>query len=377
MVGAHRLPARTDVLVVGAGPAGLASAIAASRAGLKVLVVDRAAAPPDKACGEGLMPNALAALARLGVVLPFHEGAPFRGIRFVAGKTVAQADFSASCGIGLRRTRLSRILLDHAVAQGIEVHWQASTEACADGTAFVAGRPIACRWIVGADGMNSRLRRSARMATAWQGTVRTAVRQHYRIRPWTDSVEVHWGQGFQAYVTPLAPDRICVALVGGDRAPDFAALAETLPELGRRLAAAPIDGPLRGAASVSRRLASVRRGRLVLVGDASGSIDAITGEGMALAFRQAEILGPALAHDDIDVYERAHRRIAAVPLAMSRVLLLLARHSLLRGAAFGLLQAQPWLFARLLALHVADTPSVPPGWLSAFGVTERAQAGLR
>ncbi len=377
MVEARRLPARVDVLVVGAGPAGLASAIAANRAGLKVLVVDRAAASPDKACGEGLMPNAVAALARLGVVLPLHEGAPFRGIRFVAGKTIAQADFNASCGIGLRRTRLNRILLDHALAQGIEVHWHASAEAFSDGTAYVGGRPIACRWIVGADGINSRLRRSARMATAWQGGVRTAVRQHYRIRPWTDSVEVHWGQGFQAYVTPLGPDRICVALVGGDQAPDLASLAETLPELGRRLATAPIDSPIRGAISVSRRLASVRRGRLVLVGDASGSIDAVTGEGMALAFRQAEILGPALACDDIDVYEQAHQRIAAVPLAMSRVLLQLANHSRLRGAAFSLLQAQPWLFSRLLAAHVAETPASRFGSMAALVAAEATQPGLR
>lgn len=354
MVDASSLPRRADVVVVGAGPAGLASAIAIRRAGLDVLVVDRAAAAPDKACGEGLMPNAVAALSRLGVRLPREECGVFRGIRFIENGRVASGHFSQGSGVGLRRTSLSRLLLEHAGRLGIDVVWSVTAAISPAGMLSLDGRRIDCRWVVAADGVHSPLRRSLKLDTVCESRRRTAVRQHYAIRPWTDMVEVHWAADCQAYVTPLADDVVCVALVSDGAAPDFARVPQIFPDLAARLASAHSVGKVRGAISLSRRFDTVRRGRVVFVGDASGSIDAITGEGMALAFRQAENLGSALASGDLAAYERAHRGLAAVPLMMSRVLLFLARHALLRRAAFGLLQAQPWLFSCLLNAHVAD-----------------------
>ena len=69
----------TDVFVIGGGPAGLAAAIAARQKGLRVIVADGAEPPIDKACGEGLMPDGLAALGHLGIQLPFEEAHPFAG----------------------------------------------------------------------------------------------------------------------------------------------------------------------------------------------------------------------------------------------------------------------------------------------------------
>lgn len=354
MVSPQRLPRRAEVLVVGAGPAGLASAIAARRAGLDVLVVDRAASAPDKACGEGLMPNALSALARLGVSLPPHELRPFRGIEFIENHRVAGARFGQGHGAGLRRTSLSRLLLEQASKLGIDIVWNAAATLSDDASLSIGGQSVDCQWIVAADGMHSPLRRSLGIKTLWQSRRRTAVRRHYSIRPWSEMVEVHWSADCQAYVTPLAGDSVCVALVSDTGVPDFARLGCDFPRLAARLAAAQSVGAIRGAVSLSRRFETVQHGRVVLVGDASGSIDAITGEGMALAFRQAEFLGPAMAANDIVAYRQAHRPMTRVPLAMSRVLLLLARHPLLRRSAFSLLAAQPALFSRLLAMHVAD-----------------------
>lgn len=353
MVSPLRLPRRAEVVVVGAGPAGLASAIAARRAGLDVLVVDRAAGAPDKACGEGLMPNAVAALGQLGVALPAERYGVFRGIEFVDGERSAGARFVQGSGAGLRRTSLSRLLVEHAGKLGIEIVWNAQASLASDGSLQIGGSTLDCRWIVAADGVHSPLRRSLGVKALWQTRRRTAIRRHYAIRPWTDMVEVHWATDCQAYVTPLAGDCVCVALVSDRAAPDFAMLPQLFPRLAGQLAAAQSAGAIRGAISLSRRFEAVRRGRIVFVGDASGSIDAITGEGMALAFRQAALLGPALAGNDLHAYERAHRRMAALPLAMSRALLVLARHGLLRRSAVALLAAQPWLFDRLLALHVA------------------------
>ena len=83
----------TDVFVIGGGPAGLAAAIAARQQGLKVVVVDSARGPIDKACGEGLMPDGLDALRQLGVSLDKCETGSFRGIRFVGGDGSVHADF--------------------------------------------------------------------------------------------------------------------------------------------------------------------------------------------------------------------------------------------------------------------------------------------
>src|ERR1700704_5521035 len=109
-------PASCDVLIVGGGPAGLASAIAAARQGLHVEVIDAMKPPIDKACGEGLMPDSLEALAAIGFtnldrILRENETHLLRGIRFIADQTrpdpyVTEAAFPAAPGRGIRRTVL-------------------------------------------------------------------------------------------------------------------------------------------------------------------------------------------------------------------------------------------------------------------------------
>src|SRR5579862_3701 len=94
-----------DVFIAGGGPAGLACAIAATQQGLTVEVADGMTPPIDKACGEGLMPDTIEALAQLGIDPTSAESAPFRGIRFLDAdtKVSAQAAFPAASGRGIRR----------------------------------------------------------------------------------------------------------------------------------------------------------------------------------------------------------------------------------------------------------------------------------
>ncbi len=345
-------PSETDVFVVGGGPAGLAAALAARQAGLQVVIADRARPPIDKACGEGLMPDALDALRRIGVNLGGGNGTCFRGIRFLDGELRADASFSGqSFGFGVRRTELHRVLVERARDVGIIALWGKKVEGLDSAGVIVDGQTIRCRWIVGADGFHSRVRRWAGLAPVWTDTRRVGLRRHFRARPWTDFVEVYWRRNCQAYVTPIGMDEICVALVGTEdiRVTD---LADMFPVLADRLGGAEVIGQTRGAISMSVRLPGVIAGRIALVGDASGSVDAVTGEGLALAFRQANSLATALAAGDLKRYDSNHRRMARMPRLFARTLLLLDGNDNLRRLAFRGLAEHPRIFSRLLAVHV-------------------------
>jgi flavin-dependent dehydrogenase len=345
-------PSETDVFVVGGGPAGLATALAVRQIGLDVILADRAQPPIDKACGEGLMPDALDALRRIGVNLGSGNGVCFRGIRFLDEKLEAEAMFSNhSVGLGVRRTELHRILVERAKDVGVVTLWGKKIEGIDTAGVVVDGRTVRCRWIVGADGFHSNVRRWAGLAPDWNGARRIGLRQHFRVRPWTDFVEVYWRKDCQAYVTPVGVDEVCVATIGREdiRGSD---LVDMFPVLASRLVGAELIGPTRGAISKSTRLPTVVAGRIALVGDASGSVDAVTGEGLALAFRQANSLATALAAGDLRRYDVSHRRMGRLPRLMARILLHFDGNDRLRRMAFRNLAAHPRIFSRLLDVHV-------------------------
>jgi flavin-dependent dehydrogenase len=142
-----------------------------------------------------------------------------------------------------------------------------------------------------------------------------------------------------------------VALVG-KRDIRVSDLADLFPVLAGHLGRAEPDGPTSGAISMSTKLRSVVSSRIALVGDASGSVDAVTGEGLALAFRQANCLSTALAAGDLQSYDTRHRRMARMPLLMARILLVLDGDDRLRRMVFRSLAAHPRIFSGLLAIHV-------------------------
>lgn len=345
-------PARTDVVVIGGGPAGLAAALAARRGGHQVCVIDRGTSPIDKACGEGLMPDAVAALRRLGVDFDDGDGLRFSGIHFVDRRWAAGAHFPAESGLGIRRAKLHRILVDRALAAGVQIMWRTKATAIETEGVRIDGRLLPCRWIIGADGVNSTCRRLAGIEAQQQSGRRVGIRQHFAVRPWTDMVEVHWSEGEQAYVTPVGSDEICVVLLGRAGGAGFSELERRFPLLAKRLVCAAPTDTARGAITGTVRLQRVTRGNVALVGDASAAIDAVTGEGLALAFRQAVALGEALSHGDLSLYEASHRRICRAPFIMASLLLLLDQYDRLRDIALQTLASRPRIFDGLLAAHV-------------------------
>ena len=360
------VPQRTDVFVVGGGPAGLAAAIAARRQGFEVTVADVFRPPIDKACGEGLLPDSVLALRELGVRLDDRETGVFRGIRFIGDEGVAEADFPHGRGLGIRRCALHQALVQAARDAGVTMLWGTRVAAARQDAVLVDGRAVRCRWIVGADGQNSQVRRWSGLAAEHEYDSRIGVRQHFAIAPWSEHVEIYWGKHGQAYVTPVGAREIGVALLTRRPVTNFATALEEFPALRRQLGAAPTASAMKGAATVTRKLKSVARGGFALLGDASGSADAITGEGLGLSFRQAIALARALAADDLDLYRGAHRQIGKMPHLMARILLLMDRSAWIREHALRALSAKPVLFRRLLAVHVGEVPLLKfavPGFL--------------
>lgn len=359
------LATATDIFVVGGGPAGLAAAIAARRRGFRVTLADPGRPPIDKACGEGLLPDGVAALGELGVSLDAADACAFRGIRFVESPLVAEARFPFGSALGVRRTVLHRALVDHAEREGVELRWSAPVTAIGPRGVQLGAETVHCRWIVGADGESSHVRSWAGVDSPAAARRRFGFRIHYRVEPWTDLMELYWAEAFQIYVTPIAPDEICVAVLSADPHLRLDHALARVPELAARLRrAAPVSAE-RGAVSASRRLSAVWRGRVALVGDASGSVDAITGQGLRLAFRQALALAAALEAGDLARYAREHRRLASRARWMASALLLAGRRRAIRQRALRALAAHPRLFARLIAAH-AD--AAPPAEFAAAGL---------
>jgi flavin-dependent dehydrogenase len=327
-----------DLLVAGGGPAGLATALYAARAGLEVSVWEPRGEVIDKACGEGLMPGAVAALADLGISPAGHR---LDGIRYVAGKTSAEAAFRGAHGRGVRRTALHAAMRAAVVEAGVEiVQRPVTTVTQTDDAVTVDGARAG--YLVAADGLHSPTRRLLDLEGRPARVRRYGLRSHVRMRPWTSHVEVHWSPDAEAYVTPVADDLVGVAVLTTSRGPFLEQLA-TFPTLRER-----VDGhattSVRGAGPLRQRSRRRVAGRVLLVGDASGYVDALTGEGVALGVAQARAAVAALVAGDPSSYEAAWRRVTWRYRLLTASLLGASRVSPLRRGIVPAAAALPRVF---------------------------------
>ena len=361
---------RLDYAIVGGGPAGLAVGLLAALAGRRAVVIERKHGPVDKACGEGLMPPGVAWLEQMGVDLEACRGRAFRGIRYVDGDVTAQAAFVEGPGLGIRRTALSAAMRSRAVSLGVEIR-----DGCEAG-AFVehpdhvvletATGPVESRWLVGADGLHGRVREACGFAVTGGSRRRFGMRRHFAVEPWSDFVEVHWADGVEAYVTPVGRDSIGIAFLwsaGADHRADYDAFLARFPRLRVRLgsAARSPETSVRGAGPFEVRVQAIARGRVLLVGDAAGYLDAITGEGLSLAFASAAALVEATGREEASAYPRAWARIRRQHIVFTRLVLWMADRPWLRRHVIRALSHRPRVFRACLALNTGAWSFPRPG----------------
>lgn len=348
-------------MVVGGGPVGLAAALRAAASGLDVVVLEPRgvdpAAPVDKACGEGLLPGALAAVRDLGVDPP---GAPLTGITYsavgAAGRTWrAEHDFAAGPGRGVRRTALHAALAARVLEVGVPVRRSRVLDLAQDGARVqlvTDDGPVRGRWVLGCDGLHSTVRRAAGLeAPAARSVARFGVRRHAAVEPWTSHVEVHWGRDVEGYATPVGAGEVGVAVLG-PRGTTFEAGLAQLPDLAARLEGAGWTTTARGAGPLLQRARAVAGGRVLLAGDAAGYVDALTGEGLRVGLAAAEAAVGALTTGRprwvAAAYERSWRRETRSFRLVTAALLAASRPAPLRGALVPLAAAAPPVFGAVV-----------------------------
>ncbi len=337
-----------DILIAGGGPAGLAAGIRAAQLGLDCAIVEPKPAPIDKACGEGLMPAALASLEQLGVT--HLDGHPFRGIRYLDaydGAKSATGDF-ATPGLGVRRTELHRRLHERAHRLGIE-RIDGRVDSIEQHTTHIEASGLRARYLIAADGLHSSIRRQLDIGLEPRHHARYGVRRHFRRQPWADRVEVYWGERGEAYVTPIGDDLIGVAflLPDGGR---FEDLLPLFPLLAARLDGAECVTEARGGGPFEQRVARRVADRVLLVGDAAGYLDPLTGEGVALGVSTACAAVEAIAAGEPQAYERRYRHITREYYWLTGMLLHISRRRWLHRPMIEALARVPALFDKCLAL---------------------------
>ncbi|HYM50642.1 MAG TPA: FAD-dependent oxidoreductase [Candidatus Limnocylindrales bacterium] len=366
-----------DVAIVGAGPAGAASALYAARAGMRVALFDRAAFPRDKVCGEGIMPPGRRVLEELGLLAPVLEagahdlravefglaGAPARRIAFPAPE--AAGPTASVFGLGVRRLAFDALLVEHAAAQpGIAFHPSTAVAGITPGNGSpplvrTSAGDVAAGHVIVADGLHSSLRHQLGWTVGPRPPHRYGVMAHWTVdRPQDPWIGITISAGLEVYEAPVGPHERLVSILchrsrmrafGGNLAREYRSIVDDLVP---GLAGAELTGEVRAIGPFNYRARTVARDRVYLVGDAAGFVDPISAEGLAAGLTQARAVIAALRDPHPErAYRRAHRRLTRDPRRVSALLVSLASTPARAARGIRGIDRRPALMAALLGIN--------------------------
>jgi flavin-dependent dehydrogenase len=337
-----------DAVVAGGSVAGATVARELARRGLHVALVDRARFPRPKACGEGLLPHGIAALREMGIEV---SGARVRGLRFVSPSGVtAEADFPMGVGLVVRRERFDAQLFRAAAeTPGVTAFEE---------TLYDPGR-FPARWVLGADGLRSQFHRRPEFPASPPSIARVGLSTHVRgLEIDRERVEILIHPAGEIYLAPSDGDEALVACLYRQESLPAGTTNEdrvlqtllSLEVLRGRTRGVSFTTPVLGVAPLGLRVGMVASGNTLLVGDASGAPDPVTGEGMSLAVLSARAAAEAIARGRPEDYERERRRLGAGSDWLGRWMLRATRYPAIADRVVTSLLEHPELFRKLLEI---------------------------
>jgi flavin-dependent dehydrogenase len=302
-----------DVAIAGGGPAGAALAIELGHRGVRVNLYEKDHHPRLKACGEGLLPHGVAALR---AIAGLPEAPRVRGLRFVVGSASTDADFPEGFGLVVRRDRFDAWLFDQAAAT-VNVDARMGTPYRSDGERFV----------VGADGRNSRFHRQ--FDAHRQTRARVGLSAHVTgLHDVGDRVEVFFHRDGELYVAPTGGGETLVAGLFHQerfRRDGISHLLNTIPGVRDRARGVEFTTPVMAASPLGLRLSRIVDRDLLLIGDAAGAPDPITGDGIAMAMASVKPAADAIITGDLASYQRIRLGMGRNADRLGRLLLALSR----------------------------------------------------
>ncbi len=338
----------TRVVIVGGGPVGLAAALFAQQAAMHPIVLEAKDSDGDKACGEGLMPGVMPLLKQLGIDPPGHD---LLGVSYRQGTTQVDHLFPEGPGRGVRRTALVEEMRAEVDRLGIErIHARVTglTQGRDDVRVHCAGAiDVSADYVLGCDGLHSTIARQLGLANRPRARARRyGLRQHFSRAPWSSMIEVYYAGDAELYITPVDDETVGVAVLGR-RGVDLHETIARVPEVSAKLQGAAVASSLRGAGPFPYRVHRAQVGRVLLVGDAAGYVDAITGEGLRVGFAQAHEAITALGAGRPDSYPRRWKAVTREFRVLTRGLVLLAS-SPLRQSIVPVSRRVPWVFGAIV-----------------------------